>query len=83
MRLIESFEQIQRENEREREKDENKNIQRVGSKIDLNDYLPQYDLSESITSIINLSGISIKNVKEKDAKQNYLVQTLKKKKNLI
>ena len=76
MRLIESFEQEQRE--KEREKDENKNMQRVGSKLALNDYLPQYDLSESISSIINLSGISMKNAKEIDAKQNNLVQTLKK-----
>ena len=71
MRLIESFEQEQRE--KEREKDENKNMQRVSSRIALNNYLPQYDLSESISSIINLSGISMKNAKEIDAKQNNLV----------
>ena len=63
MRLIESFEQ---------------ELQRVGSKIALNNYLPQYDLSESISSIINLSGISMKNAKEIDAKQNNLVHALKK-----
>ena len=78
MRLIESFEQEQREKEREKEKEENKSMQRVGSKLALNEYLPQYDLSESISSIINLSGISMKNAKEIDAKQNNLVQTLKK-----
>ena len=76
MRLIESFEQEQRE--KEREKDENKNMQRVSSRIALNNYLPQYDLSESISSIINLSGISMKNAKEIDAKQNNLVHALKK-----
>ena len=76
MRLIESFEQEQRE--KEREKDETKNMQRVSSRIALNNYLPQYDLSESISSIINLSGISMKNAKEIDAKQNNLVHALKK-----
>ena len=76
MRLIESFEEEQRE--KESEKDENKNIQRVCSKIALNNYLPQYDLSESISSIINLRGISMKNAKEIDAKQNNLVHCFKK-----
>ena len=74
MKLIEYKEQEQREKER----DENKNMPRVGSKIALNEYLPQYDLSESISSIINLSGISMKNAREIDAKQNNLVNTLKK-----
>ena len=75
MRLIEYKEQEQRE----REKEENKgNIQRVSSRLALNDYLPQYDLSESISSIINLSGVSMKNAKEIESKQNNLVNTLKK-----
>ena len=74
MKLIEYKEQEQRE----RERDDNKNMPRVGSRLALNEYLPQYDLSESISSIINLSGISMKNAREIDAKQNNLVQTLKK-----
>ena len=74
MKLIEYKEQEQRE----RERDDNKNIPRVSSRLALNEYLPQYDLSESISSIINLSGISMKNAREIDAKQNNLVQTLKK-----
>ena len=74
MRLIEYKEQEQRE----RERDDNKNMPRVSSRLALNEYLPQYDLSESISSIINLSGISMKNAREIDAKQNNLVQTLKK-----
>ena len=74
MKLIEYKEQEQRE----RERDDNKNMPRVSSRLALNEYLPQYDLSESISSIINLSGISMKNAREIDAKQNNLVQTLKK-----
>jgi starch synthase len=50
MKFIETKEQEEREKEKE-----NKNLPRVNSKLFLNDYLPQYDLSASISSIINLS----------------------------
>ena len=72
MKFIETKEQ----EEREKEKEENKNMPRVNSKLFLNDYLPQYDLSASISSIINLSGVQ--NAKEIENKQNNLVQALKK-----
>ena len=75
MKLIESTEQEQRE--REREQQNNKNMPRVGSKLALNDFLATYNLSESISSIINLSGVSMKNAREIDSKQNNLVQSLK------
>ena len=76
MKLIESKEQEQRE--KEREQTNNKNMPRVGSKLALSDFLPTYDLSESISSIINLSGVNMKNAREIDSKQNSLVQNLKK-----
>jgi hypothetical protein len=44
----------------------------------LNDYIPQLDLSESISTIINLSGVSMNNARDIDNKQNNLVQSLKK-----
>ena len=75
MKLIESKEQEQREREREQS---NKGMTRSNSKIALNDFLATYDLSESISSIINLSGVNMKNAREIDSKQNNLVQTLKK-----
>ena len=52
-------------------------MQKSGSKLALNDFLATYNLSESISSIINLSGINMKNAKEIDTKQNNLVQSLK------
>ena len=69
MKFIETKEQEEREKE-------NKNLPRVNSKLFLNDYLPQYDLSASISSIINLSGVT--NVRDIESKQQNLVQTLKK-----
>ncbi len=75
MKLIESTEQEQREREKQQD---NKNMTRVSSKLALNDFFATYDLSESISSIINLSGVSMKNAREIDSKQNNLVQSLKK-----
>lgn len=75
MRLIESKEQEQREKERE---GSNKGMTRTNSKLALNDYIPQLDLSESISTIINLSGVSMNNARDIDNKQNNLVQSLKK-----
>ena len=71
MKFIETKEQEEREKEKE-----NKNLPRVNSKLFLNDYLPQYDLSASISSIINLSGVT--NARDIESKQQNLVQTLKK-----
>ena len=76
LKLIESKEQEQREKERERES--NKGMQRSNSILSLSEFLATYDLSESISSIINLSGVSMKNARDIDSKQNSLVQTLKK-----
>ena len=51
---------------------------RTNSKLALNDYIPQLDLSESMSTIINLSGVSMNNARDIDSKQNNLVQSLKK-----
>ena len=75
MKLIETTEQEQREREKEQS---NKNMTRSNSKLALNDFLATYNLSESISSIINLSGVSMKNAREIDSKQHNLVQSLKK-----
>ena len=75
MKLIETTEQEQREKEREQAE---KKITRVGSKIALGDFLAISSLSESIRTIINLSGVSMKNAREIESKQNNLVQSLKK-----
>ena len=47
MKFIETKEQEEREKEKE-----DKNLPRVNSKLFLNDYLPQYDLSASMIIII-------------------------------
>ena len=73
------FIEYSQQKEREREKEQNnKAIPRVGSKLALNDFIATYNLSESISTIINLSGINMKNAREIDSKQNNLVQSLKK-----
>ena len=75
MKLIETTEQEQRERERE---EAEKKITRVGSKIALGDFLATSSLSESIRTIINLSGVSMQNARDIESKQNHLVQSLKK-----
>ena len=71
MKFIETKEQEEREKEKE-----DKNLPRVNSKLFLNDYLPQYDLSASISSIINLSGVT--NAKDIESKQHHYEQSLRK-----
>ena len=73
MKLIETKQQEQRERDRDP-----KSMVRVGSKAVLNDYLPQYDLNESISSLINLSGVNVKQAGDIDSKQKKLEQSLKK-----
>ena len=75
LKFIEYSEQEERDKEKEKN---NKNMTRVSSKLALDDFLATYNLSESISTIINLSGVSMKNAREIDSKQNNLVQSLKK-----
>ena len=69
MRLIEIKEK------EKRERDKNK-IASNRSSLNLNEFLPQYNLNENISSLINLSGIEIKQIKEKEQKQNNLIRQL-------
>ena len=69
MRLIEIKEK------EKRQRDKNK-IASNRSSLNLNEFLPQYNLNENISSLINLSGIEIKQIKEKEQKQNNLIRQL-------
>ena len=71
LRLIEAKEQEQRENESGK-----KPLSRSGSSMNIIDYKPSYDLTESISSLINLSGVAVKEAKEIENKQNNLVKSL-------
>ena len=42
----------------------------------INEFLPQYNLNENISTLINLSGIEIKRIKEIEQKQTNLVKEL-------
>ena len=66
---------IKEQEKKQREKDKNNNNNNY-SYINLNDFLPQYDLNENISSLINLSGIEIKQIKEIDKRQNMLIREL-------
>ena len=73
LKLIESKEQ----EKKERESEENKKpISRTSSFANFQDYIPQYNLNESITSLINLSGIAISQSKEMENKQMNLIKSL-------
>ena len=69
MRLIEAKEQEKKERE-------NGKIISNSSTINLNEFLPQYNLNENISSLINLSGVEIKQIKEIEQKQNNLIKEL-------
>ena len=73
LKLIESKEQEKKEREQEENK---KPISRTSSLLNFQDYIPQYNLSESITSLINLSGIALSHSKEMDNKQMNLIKSL-------
>ena len=70
LKLIESKEQEKKENE------EKKPISRTSSLANFQDYIPQYNLNESITSLINLSGIALSQSKEIENKQMNLIKSL-------
>ena len=73
LKLIEFKEQEKREREQEGSK---KSLSRSSSITNFQDYMPQYDLGESISSLINLSGIAVTQSKEIDNKQMDLVRSL-------
>ena len=73
MRLIESKQQEQREKEKTAESSPTTS---QGSTSNLGDFLPSYNLSETISSLIQLSGIDVKQAKEIDNKQKQLVNEL-------
>ena len=73
LKLIESKEQEKKERELEESK---KPISRTSSFANFQDYIPQYNLSESITSLINLSGIALSQSKDIENKQMNLIKSL-------
>ena len=73
LKLIEFKEQEKREREQDGSK---KSLSRSSSITNFQDYMPQYDLSESISSLINLSGIAVTQSKEIDNKQMDLIRSL-------
>ena len=72
MRLIESKQQEQRE--KEKTASTTQSTQSSGS--NLSDFLPSYNLNESISSLIQLSGIDVSQAREIDTKQRQLVNEL-------
>ena len=56
LKLLETQEQEKREREQESGSNK-KTLSRSSSFVNFQDYMPQYNLTESITSLINLSGI--------------------------
>ena len=73
LKLIESQEQEKKEREQEGNK---KPLSRSSSFVNFQDYLPQYNLTESISSLINLSGIGVTQTKEMENKQMNLIRSL-------
>ena len=73
LKLIESQEQEKREREQEGNR---KPLSRSSSIVNFQDYIPQYNLNESIASIINLSGVAVNQTREIDNKQMNLVRSL-------
>ena len=73
LKLIETKEQEKKEREQEGNK---KPISRTSSFANFQDYIPQYNLNESITSLINLSGIALSQSREIDNKQMNLIKSL-------
>ena len=73
LKLLEAQEQERKEREQEGSK---KSLSRSSSLVNFQDYMPQYNLSESISSLINLSGIALTQTKEMDNKQMNLIRSL-------
>ena len=73
LKLIEVKEQEKRERE---EQGSRKSLSRSSSISNFQDFMPQYNLTESIASLINLSGIAVTQSKEIDNKQMNLVKSL-------
>ena len=73
LKLLEAQEQERKEREQEGSK---RSLSRSSSLVNFQDYMPQYNLSESISSLINLSGIALTQTKEMDNKQMNLVRSL-------
>ena len=73
LKLIESKEQEKKEREQEGNK---KPISRTSSFANFQDYIPQYNLNESITSLINLSGIALSQSRDMENKQMNLIKSL-------
>jgi starch synthase len=74
MRLIESKQQEQRE--RETTKDNSENTSGSPSVTNLSNYVPSYDLNESISTLIQLSGVELNKAVEIEFKQQQLVNEL-------
>ena len=73
LKLLEAQEQEKKEREQEGNK---KPLSRTSSFVNFQDFIPQYNLTESITSLINLSGISMGQTKEMESKQMNLIKSL-------
>ena len=73
LKLLEAQEQEKKEREQEESK---KPISRSSSFVNFQDFLPQYNLTESISSLINLSGIAVNQTKDMENKQMNLVKSL-------
>ena len=74
MRLIESKHQELKEKEKSQSSSQTTSQQ--SSTSNLGDFLPTFNLNESISTLIQLSGIDVKEVKEIDNKQRQLVNEL-------
>ena len=74
LKLIEAKEQEKRE--KEKENGQKKKLTSNLSSTNLGEFLPQYDLNENISSLINLSGIEIDNAREMEEKQQNLIKEI-------
>ena len=72
LRLIETKEQ----EKRDRENGRKSRLSISSSTTNLSEFLPQYDLNENISSLINLSGIEVNEAKDMEQKQLNLMQQL-------
>ena len=71
LKIIETKEQERRDRESGK-----RSLSRSGSLISLSDYMPSYSLMEGINSLINLSGVEVKQANEIETKQQDLVKQL-------
>ena len=49
----------------------------ITSTSTLAEYLPSYDISENLSTLISLSGINVSNIREKENKQQKVVRELR------